>query len=364
MNGFIDRISVNGADSNPLLGASGDRYYEGVDLTTKFSSVIAASPYNGNPWAWIKARIQAGDWTGIHVNDYIPFTANGNSFKACVAGINTYKGYGDTPVGNHIDFICRELWPTRHVMNPANYNNGLIPVETITGDGATTTFTLTREMDGIASVKRGSAEVTGYTYDAATHTLTFSEAPAAGSLTVTGTGSEHPWLASDLYLFVNSLTGQVPNGTALNPAVVHKDYTAGGIYSYLPANLKAVIVEKRAYLPKRYSVDGLLTDDNAGGWTDIGKLWIPSEWEVYGGSVWGGQHGYPTMGNCVQYPLFAQNMNRVKYRSGSRDTWWLLSAYSGNTTAFCYVAGSGAANAASLLASSTNVAAPLCFRIS
>ena len=363
MNPFVDRFSVNGGASNPVIGASGDRYYEGVDLTLKFSTEIAASPYSGDPWAWIKARIQAGDFTGIHVNDYIPFTTTNNTtLKACVGGINTYKDYGDTAVGNHIDFICRELWPTRKPVNPVNYNNGLIPVETLTGDGTTTTFVLAKEMDGIASVTQGGEGLTGYTYDASTFTLTFAEAPAAGTITVTGTGTEHPWLASDLYHWLNSLAGQVPNGTGLNPAVKHVDYTQGGVYYYLPANLKNVIVEKRAYLPKRYSASGLLSDDNAGGWADIGKLWLPSEFEVYGAPVWGGKGGHATMGNCVQYPIFAHNMNRVKNRSGSRDNWWVLSVYSGNTTHWCLVHADGLANTYS--ASTTNRAAPVCFRIS
>ena len=363
MNPFVDRFSVNGGDSNPVIGASGDRYYEGVDLTLKFSTEIAASPYSGDPWAWIRARIRAGDFTGIHVNDYIPFTTTNNvTLKACVGGINTYKGYGDTAVGNHIDFICRELWPTLKPVNPVNYNNGLIPVETITGDGTTTEFTLTKEMTAISSVTQGGTGLTNYSYDASTFKLTFTEAPAAGAITVTGTGTEHPWLASDLYLFLNSLAGQIPNSTGLNPAVKHVDYTQGGVYHYLPTALKNVIVEKRAYLPKRYSASGMLSDDNAGGWADIGKLWLPSESEVYGAPCWGGKGGYSTMGNNVQYPLFAHNMNRLKYRNGSRVYWWVLSVSSGNTTSWCYVTDNGRANYHN--ASNTAIAAPVCFRVS
>lgn len=362
MESFVDRLSVNGGASHPVIGASGDRYYEGVDLTLKFAAEIAASPYSGDAWAWIKARITAGDFTGIHVNDYIPFTtSNSVSLKACVAGINTYKGYGDTEIGNHIDFVCRELWTTNKPYNPYNYNNGLIPVETITGDGETTIFVLTKEMNSVASVTQGGEGLTGWAYDASTFTLTFDEAPAAGAITVTGTGTEHPWLASDLYHWLNSLAGQVPNSTGLNPAVKHVDYTQGGVYYYLPAALKAVIVEKRAYLPKRYSASGLLSDDNAGGWADIGKLWLPSECEVYGAPCWGGKGGYATMGNNIQYPLFANNMNRVKKKSGSRGSWWLLSAASGATTRWCTVADSGGAGYAT--ASYTLVAAPVCFRI-
>lgn len=334
--------------------------YDGVDLVAKFAGEI--SGYT-DPWAWIQARIRAGDFTGIHVNDYIPFTTTNNvALKACVGGINTYKGFGDTGVGNHIDFICRELWPTPKSVNPINYNNGLIPVETITSDGITTEFTLTKEMTAISSVKQGSTALTNYSYDASTFKLTFTDAPISGAITVTGTGTEHPWMASDLYLFLNSLAGQIPNSTGLNPAVKHVDYTQGGVYYYLPTALKNVIVEKRILLPKRYSASGLLSDDNSWGWDNIGKLWLPTEAEVYGIPVWGGKGGYAVGGSAVQYPIFIGNMNRLKHRNGGRYSWWVLSVYSGKTTHWCIISSYGSAD--DTHASNTTIAAPVCFRIS
>ena len=301
---FIDRISVNGDESNPILGAGNDAYYQGVDLTSKFASEIATSPYNGNPWAWIKARIQAANFTGIHTNDYIPFTTTNNvTLRACVAGINTYKGYGDTAVGNHIDFICRELWPTLHVANKVNFNNGTA-------------------------------------------------------------SQQFPWLASDLYHFINSLSGTVPNAATVGGGDGEAvDYTAGGIYYYLPQNLKNVIVEKRFRLAKRYSASGLLEDDNGWDWVNLGKLWLPDEVEVYGIPAWGGKSGYSVGGSAVQYPIFIGNVqNRCKLRSGSRCNWWLLSPSAGNSTYWCYVTNHGSAT--NTAASSTSVAAPVCFRVS
>lgn len=310
---YLDRIAINNGESNPVLGVDFDRYYEGQDLTVKWASEIAASPYNGDAWAWIRARIRAGNFLGIHTKDYIPFkTANNVSLKAEIAGINTYTNYGDTAVGKHIDFICRELWPTLHVINKVNYNNG-VP----------------------AFTPEGGTEIAA---------------------------QEYPWLACDLYHFINSLSGYVPNEAKLNPAMVAVDYTADGIYYYLPEALKAVIVEKRMLLPKRFSASGLLNDDNGWGWTNIGKLWLPTEWEVYGGPVWGTKGGYGIGGSAVQYPIFAHNMTRLKYRSGSRGIWWLLSSYSGNSTAWCTVSIYG--NAYDSDASNTNFAAPVCFRVS
>lgn len=293
------------------LDAIANGTYPGADLTVKFADEIAAAPYNGDEWAWIKGRITAENFSGLHIKDYIPLTtteATPRTIRAEIAGINTYKDYGDTAVGNHIDFICRELWSTRHSMNPVNFNNG-----TKFGDAAAT---------------------------------------------------EYPWLASDLYLWLNSKSGTVSSAETVGGGEgTAVDYTEGGVYHYLPAALKAVIVEKRAYLPKRYSASGLLSDDNAGGWADIGKLWLPSECEVYGAPCWGGKGGYTTMGNNIQYPIFANNMNRVKNRSGSRDNWWVLSVYSGATAYWCYVNSYGLAGSNGN-ASSPYVTAPVCFRVS
>ena len=275
--------------------------YEGTDLTVKFASEIAASPYNGNPWAWIKARTTAGNFTGIHIGDYIPFTTTNNvTLNAQIAGINTYKNYGDTAVGNHIDWICKELWPTSHPVNKVNYNNGTA-------------------------------------------------------------AQNHAWLASDLYLYLNSLAGTVPSqavvGGGEGTAV---DYTADGVYYYLPTQLKNVIIEKRFQLPKRYSASELLSDDNNRGWVDIGKLWLPDECEVYGMPVWGGKGGYSLGGSGLHYPLFAGNMNRLKFKNGNRASWWLLSPSSGGSVGWCYLGSSS--NCDYRVASHSTVSAPVCFR--
>lgn len=330
--------------------------YPGVDLTQKFAAEIANYT---DEWAWIHARIQAGNYAGININDYIPVVANGDTYKARIMGINTYTGYGDIAVGNHIDWIFEELWPTRKPINPGNYNNGLIPTEDVSADGTATTFVLTKEMIDVAKIEVEGTELSGWTYDAATYTITFETAPAAGTLTVTGTGTEYPWLACEAYHYVNSLAGQVPNSAGLNPDVKHVDYTQDGVYYYLPQKLKDAIIQKKAYLPKRYSASGVLNNPNVGGWADIGNIWFPVECEVYGCGVFG-DTTFDKMGSALQYPLFAGNMNRVKKRSGSRATWWLLSAFSGNSSSWCLVSSYGIAT--NNTASNTSVAAPVCFR--
>jgi hypothetical protein len=339
-----------------------DRIYDGVDLSIKFAEEI--KKYS-DIWQWIKARIEAGNFAGIHVNDYIRWQTTDNKWiESHVAGINTYKRCGDREVPNHIDFISKDLWPTLHVMNPVKYNNGIIPTENLSGDGTKTAFVLTNEMAAVASMTIGGTATTAYTYDADTHTITFAAAPAAGTnnIVVTGTGSEYPWLASDLYLYANSLKGHVAGGTNKTSPVKLVDYTKDGIWSKLPEALKAVIVTKRALIPKRYSISGVLLNANDWGWQDMGKLWIPSEVEVYGYGVWA--NNALDKGGFIQYPIFNCNMRRVKGLGdgGGRNDWWLISAYAGSTGSFCVVYNHG--DAGSNGASNTWAGLPVCFRIS
>lgn len=362
---FIDNIlDPATGDQGFFLGMNTDQCYPGMDLSLKFAEEIKGYT---SVWKWIQARIKAGNFYGIHVGDYIPFNCS-NSAKtrivAVVAGIDTYYKYGDQQVGHHIDFISKDLWPTYIQYNLANFNNGLIPVEKLSGDGSKTEFVLTKQMDSIDNIIVGSDQVTGYTYDASTFTVTFDEAPAAGTnnITVTGKGDKHPWLCSHLYAFLNSLKMQVPNGTGKDPAVKQVDYSQGGVYYFLPAELKAVIANKRALLGERYSASGLLNSDNSWSWTNLGNLWVPTEMEVCGAPVWGG-NGCPN-GGFVQYPIFAHNMNRIKGLGdgGGRDNWWELTPYSGYSSNFCNVNYNGYAGSYS--ASGTWLSAPVCFRIS
>jgi hypothetical protein len=273
--------------------------YEGVDLTEKFAEEIANY---SDTWAWIQARIKAGNYTDLHVGDYIPFvTTNNVSLKAQIAGIDTYTGYGDTAIGHHMDFICEELWPTTHRFNKVNFNNGIS-----------------------------------------------NDVP-------------YPWLASDLYYFVNSLSGTVPSSAVVGGGDGEAvNYTANGIYYYLPNALKAVIIQKRMMLPKRYDGSGVLSSDNGSGWANAGYLWLPTEWEVYGAPVWGNA-GYGAVGTAVQYPLFAHGMRRMKKRNGSPSYWWLLSAYAGYSTLFASVSRYGTADANSTSYAGNTV--PVCFRV-
>ena len=161
-----------------------------------------------------------------------------------------------------------------------------------------------------------------------------------------GTEAEkHPWLASELYQVLNDETT--------------------GIFAKLPADLKPYIITKRALLEERYSSGGAVAADTGWSWANMGKLWLPTEVEVFGHHTWS-EPGYGTGGGgCnLQYPIFkggAKHIIKGDGNGGSRCTWWEASADRTSATNFCSVASYG--HAYYRAASNTGIRAPLCFRI-
>lgn len=288
MTEIINAITAAGltpddADLTQLLQAikkipsdASNYLYDGQDLTTKFADEITT--YSDDPWAWIKARITAVNYSGLNIGDYIPFSMGGNDIKAQIAGIDTYYRANDVETGHHIDFISKDCYPTPVPWNTTNINNG-------------------------------------------------SSVNAA------------PWMVCNLKNVINTTW-----------------------YNSLPAPLKAQIIEKRAYIETRYTSGSTLTDSTGAAFNDIGKLWVPSEGEVYGAVHWG-TRGDSSMQNAP-YPIFeASWKNRIKGigDGGERCTWWLLSVYGGNSASVCHVSGSGLASSSG--ASNATTCAPVCFRI-
>lgn len=292
-----------------------NRLYEGVDLTVVHAAEIIMEPYCGDVWAWIQARIRSGNFRGINVGGYIPFEADGHTVIAEVAGINTYKGYGDVAnaVGNHIDFISRDCWNEPIPWNRVAYNNGIAAQPT-------------------------------------------------------------PFLASNIFHWLNGLQGSVPNNATVtmtqNPtpagALTAVDFTVTGLLPRLPAELRAVIVQKRELMPRRYSAGLLLANSNYHDWRDGGFLWLPSEFEMYGAGIWGDADS-PNQGddkrNAAQYPLFVANTSkRIKGagHGGAPVHWWLSIPRGGSSTHATQIGPSGAANR---MAVNSAHRVPACFRI-
>lgn len=250
-----------------LLFEQSDCVYEGRDLTAIFADEIVDFT---DEWAWIKNRINLGNYTGIHVGDYIPLGKNDMQ----VAGIDSYTGTTDMHIGHHIDFISRDC------------NVGGTPWSA-------------------NSSNNGSAT------------------------------SSYPYLISLVYSNLKY------------------------IYDVLPENVKNVISDKRCLLEQRYSASGTLKESTSWGWTNMGKLWVPTEHEVFGTAIWATK-GYG-QGLAVQYPLFTQAKNRIKHDAdNNRCSWWLASAASGTETNACSVNPNGFAHSIDM---NTSIFFPLCFRI-
>lgn len=138
------------------------------------------------------------------------------------------------------------------------------------------------------------------------------------------------------------------------------------VFNQLPADLQGCIIEKRAYIESRYSASSsALTSSTGAAWNNMGKLWLPTEVEVWGTAHWS-QVGYGTYGGgCnMQYPIFiggSKHIIKGNGNGGSRVSWWEASAHRESATNVCYVSSSGYAYYAS--AASTSISAPLCFRI-
>ena len=104
----------------------------------------------------------------------------------------------------------------------------------------------------------------------------------------------------------------------------------------LPEGLTKYLLTQRVLLEERYSASGALTDSNSWSWQDIGKVWSPSETEVYGQRVWG-TDGYSVGFDC-QLDLFRDTAHRL---NGSRNNWWLRSVRGGSSSHVCCVIGNG-----------------------
>lgn len=125
----LDEVKGKVADNTSAIEAMVNVIFTpGRDLTVVFADEIA--DYS-DEWAWIQARLDAHDVSGLRVGDYIPINiaANGGiaaeTHKAEIAGINTYRRTGDSghEVGYHIDWITRDCYSGTVPFNTSSNNN-------------------------------------------------------------------------------------------------------------------------------------------------------------------------------------------------------------------------------------------------
>lgn len=122
VGGVLRKIEDEQArDDVSLLLQQTNGLYRGRDLTVVFAGEIANYT---DAWAWIHARIKAGNYIGIYVGDYIPVTVKNERVEMQVAGIDVYTHTTDQDLGHHIDFISRDCFSETVQWNTTNNNNG------------------------------------------------------------------------------------------------------------------------------------------------------------------------------------------------------------------------------------------------
>ena len=124
------------------------------------------------------------------------------------------------------------------------------------------------------------------------------------------------------------------NGTAeeKHPYLLSKlhDWEINDFLPALPATLQSAIMSQRVLLEERYASGGGLTESSGWSWADLGKIWSPSEMEVYGCPVWGSK-GY-SVGFDSQFPIFTDTASRIV---GGRVAWWLRPVVGGSSSGAC-----------------------------
>ncbi len=110
-----------------------------------------------------------------------------------------------------------------------------------------------------------------------------------------------------------------------------------GVYlKLMPTAWQGVMLNHRSLVEIRYASPAA-TDSTSWKWADLGKIWSPSEMEVYGCLVWG-TRGW-SQGMDSQFPIFSETRDRIK----ARCSWWLRSAMGGSSSYVCCVGSAGTA---------------------
>ena len=307
-------------DSYQRYAVIDESIYPGESLNTKFSSEISSA---GSIWAFLHNRASAGNYVGIHVGDYFTYQTNAGS----VAGIHT-----NTSTPNVGTLSVAAATRTAYIIGLDHY----------TGSGADTNAI--------------GHEITCFTIP----TDFFCMWNPTNNNNGTATNNQ-PWLASQLYAVLNGVSNNSSN------KIGNTGYASSGkgILQLFPTAAQNVMVAKKAYLSSRYSADAALTSSTTITWQTMGKLWAPSEIEVYGCPVHSihtntGVPQWELYGNSLQYPFFARSIAHGRLVFG-RTSWWTSSIGAYTSSTACGVSGYGYA-AVGNTALATYLA-PLCFNI-
>ena len=77
--------------------------YAGQSLASLFATEIAKY---ANVWAWLRARVRAGNFAGLRIRDYIDVTlTNGNNVRYRIGAVDPYLYCDDRSKGHHVVMV-------------------------------------------------------------------------------------------------------------------------------------------------------------------------------------------------------------------------------------------------------------------
>lgn len=341
---YLDQMEVDGVtyDLRAANGSPAVEGYGGSDLSEEFANAAA-----------FHAALAAGDFSKIHIGDYYPITLNGN-----------YKDFALWTVPSGTAYFSDAALTTSAGTTEADlqgsYQSATAVKITISGTdyyvaigdceaGYSKSANAVMKMEVAAInpyLKHGDTELS------VQHILMCSRDCFPNTVQMRcnnsvwhDTSAVNPWLGSAGYATLND-----PN----NGIIKLVEATDLGAYVFAGPQNKGM----RALLPSMAAGAGSPT---TWAWNNRGKLFLPTEREVYGAPAWGSPGGYEAGNLYNQWPIFAGSARHVIKGAGDgggRCDWWGESATS--ATYFAFVNGNGTADYGG---ASTAFRVPLCFLI-
>ena len=188
-------------------------------------------------------------------------------------------------------------------------------------------------------------------------------------------GCHIDWISDECAFSTQYNSTNNNNGTesTKSPYVASAMYTylnGSGVYDFLPSDLKAVISPKYLDIDGRYSSSGTLTYSNYYLWyINMGKVWLPTEFEIIGTVCKGSTNGTSIgSGGQRQYPLFRDYPRFTQKRDctasatdPNMQSWWTSTPTNGDSTSFVISEWTGIITSYS---ASLYLRVPICVRIS
>lgn len=311
----LNFVIPKGADGKD--GAPKNYEYSGADLSAVFDSAAA-----------LHTAVAAGDFSRIRIGDYWPITVSGNYTdfaRYTVPSGTTYYSDAEltTSAGTTAVAVQGEYYSATAVKFTSGGVNCYAAIAScIVGYTKTMNELVKMEVAAINPyLRHGDTELT------APHILFCSRDALANTVQMRcgngvwlDTAATNPWLGSHAYRTLND-----PDN---------------GIIKLVEASTLGAYVLNG---PNNKGMRALLSTMAAGAasptsweWADRGRLFLPTEREVYGAPVW--QPASYEAGNLYnQWPIFAgsaRHLIKGAGNGGTRCYWWLESPTSATTFAF------------------------------